>query len=141
MANAKFTVPFPTNEPVKSYAPGTQERNSLKAKLKEMKGNQVEIPLIIGGDEVKTGKMGDCVLPHDHETVIGKYHQAGEREVKAAIDTSLEASKQWAMMDWQDRAAVFLKAADLLSGSWRALLNARNTASSFSSALSSSSIK
>ncbi|UCB46041.1 MAG: L-glutamate gamma-semialdehyde dehydrogenase [Spirochaetota bacterium] len=124
MANAKFSVPFPTNEPVKSFAPGTSERESLKAKLKELKGNQIEIPLIIGGEEVKTGKMGDCILPHDHGTVIGKYHKAGEREVKAAIEAALKASKKWNGLDWQDRVAVFMKAADLLSGPWRSTLNA-----------------
>ena len=74
--------------------------------------------------EADTGEMGDCILHHDHGTVIGKYHQAGEREVKAAIEAALEARRKWAKMDWQDRAAVFLKAADLLSGPWRSLLNA-----------------
>jgi 1-pyrroline-5-carboxylate dehydrogenase len=71
MINAKASVPFPLNEPVLSYAPGTQERQELKAKLSELKEGQIEIPLIINGKEVKTGKLGRCVLPHDHETVIG----------------------------------------------------------------------
>jgi 1-pyrroline-5-carboxylate dehydrogenase len=124
MANAKFSIPFPANEPVYSYAPGSKERNSLKAKLKELKNSQVEIPLIIGGDEVTTGQTGDCILPHDHKTVIGKFHQAGEREVRAAIEAAIKAGKEWAGLDWQDRVAVFLKAAELLSGPWRVLLNA-----------------
>jgi 1-pyrroline-5-carboxylate dehydrogenase len=124
MANAKFSIPFPANEPVYSYAPGSKERNSLKAKVKELKKSQVEIPLIIGGDEVTTGQTGDCILPHDHKTVIGKFHQAGEREIRAAVEAALKAGKEWAGEDWQDRVAVFLKAAELLSGPWRFLLNA-----------------
>jgi 1-pyrroline-5-carboxylate dehydrogenase len=126
MSNAKYVLPLPTNEPVISYAPGTKERERLKAKLGDLKGRQMEIPLIIGGKEVKTGKMGDCILPHDHKTVIGRYHQAGEREVTLAIESALKAGMEWAGMDWQDRAAVFLKAADLLSEPWRPVLNAAN---------------
>ncbi|NIO04365.1 MAG: L-glutamate gamma-semialdehyde dehydrogenase [Proteobacteria bacterium] len=124
MPNALFKVPLPANEPIKSYAPETPEREELKAKLSELKGQQIEIPLIIGGKEVKTGKLGQCVLPHDHQTVIGTYHQAGEKEVQMAIEAALEARKGWATMDWQDRVAIFLRAADLLAGPWRSLLNA-----------------
>jgi len=124
MANAKFTVPLPPNEPIKSYAPGTPEREILKAKLRELKSRQIEIPLIIGGKEVKTGNCAQCILPHDHQTVIGTYHQAGEKEVQMAIEAALKARKQWAAMDWQDRAALFLKAADLLAGPRRFTANA-----------------
>ncbi len=124
MTNAKFNLSLPSNEPVMTYAPGTPERKVIKAKLKELRNRQVEIPLIIGGKEVKTGKLGRCILPHDHETVVGTYHQAGEKEVLMAIDASLKARRQWSAMDWQDRASIFLKAADLLAGPWRALLNA-----------------
>jgi len=85
MANAKYNLPLPLNEPIKRYAPGAPERELLKAGLKELKSQQIEIPLIIGGKEVKTGKLGQCIIPHDHQIVIGTYHQAGENEVQMAI--------------------------------------------------------
>ncbi|MEJ2637486.1 MAG: L-glutamate gamma-semialdehyde dehydrogenase [Calditrichia bacterium] len=124
MANAKFNVPLPPNEPLKSYAPGSPEKSELKSKLKELRSQQIEIPLIIGGKEIKTGKMGRCVLPHNHEVVVAEYHQAGEKEVRMAVEAALEARKKWAAMDWHERIAVFLKAADLLAGPWRQVLNA-----------------
>ena len=124
MANAKFNLSLPSNEPIKSYAPGTPERKDIKAKLKELKARQVEIPIIIGGKEVKTGNLGECVLPHDHKTAVGTYHKAGEKEIQEAIETSLMVHRQWAEMDWQDRASIFLRAADILAGPWRSLLNA-----------------
>ena len=124
MANAKFSLSLPSNGPIKSYAPGAPERNDIKAKLKELKARQIEIPIIIGGKEVKTGNMGKCVLPHDHGTVVGTYHKTGAKEVQEAIEASLRARRQWAEMDWQDRASIFLRAADILAGPWRSLLNA-----------------
>ena len=124
MANAKFNLSLPSNEPIKSYAPGTPERKDIKAKLKELKARQVEIPIIIGGKEVKTGNLGECVLPHDHKTAVGTYHKAGEKEIQEAIETSLMVHRQWAEMDWQNRASIFLRAADILAGPWRSLLNA-----------------
>ena len=124
MANAKFNLSLPSNEPIKSYVPGTPERKDIKAKLKELKARQVEIPIIIGGKEVKTGNLGECVLPHDHKTAVGTYHKAGEKEIQEAIETSLMVHRQWAEMDWQDRASIFLRAADILAGPWRSLLNA-----------------
>ena len=124
MANAKFNLSLPSNEPIKSYAPGTPERKDIKTKLKELKARQVEIPIIIGGKEVKTGNLGECVLPHDHKTAVGTYHKAGEKEIQEAIETSLMVHRQWAEMDWQDRASIFLRAADILAGPWRSLLNA-----------------
>lgn len=124
MPNAIFDVPLPPNEPIKSYAPETPERETLKSKLAELRSQQIEIPLIIGGKEVRTGKLGKCILPHDHQTVIGTYHQAGKKEVEMAITASLQARETWAAMEWQDRVAVFLKAADLLSGPWRPVSNA-----------------
>ena len=84
MANAKYRVPFPPNEPVKNYAPGSPEREELKATLAKLKGQQIEIPLIIGGKEVRTGKIGHCVIPHDHQQAIATYHQAGKKEVQMA---------------------------------------------------------
>ncbi len=124
MSNAKFNMSLPSNEPIKSYAPGTPERKEIRAKLKELKGKEIEIPLVIGGKEVRTGNMGKCVLPHDHGTVVGTYHKAGEKEVQMAIEASLKARKQWAAMDWHDRSSIFLKAADILASPWRSLLNA-----------------
>jgi 1-pyrroline-5-carboxylate dehydrogenase len=124
MPNALFEIPIPPNEPVKSYLPGSAERMSLKAKLEEMQNRQIEIPLIIGGEEIKTGKIGKCVLPHDHKTVIATFQQAGEKEVKMAIDVALSARKAWASLDWEERLSIFMKAAALLSGPWRDTLNA-----------------
>ena len=124
MVNANFSLNLPPNEPIKSYAPCTPERDDIKAKLQELKNQQIEIPIIIGSKEIKTGNMGKCILPHDHGTVIGTYHKAGEKEVQMAIETSIKAQKQWAEMDWQDRASVFLRAADILAGPQRSLLNA-----------------
>jgi len=123
MANAKYRVPFPPNEPIKNHAPGSPEREELRATLAKLKGRQIEIPLIIGGKEVKTGKLGQCVIPHDHQHIIATYHQAGEKEVQMAIETALEARRQWAAMDWHDRVSVFLKASHLLAGPWRSVVN------------------
>ena len=119
MANAIFEIPLPPNEPVKNYLPGSPERASLKATLKEMQNKQIAIPLIIGGEEIKTGKTGECVLPHDHKTVVATYQQAGEKEVKMAIEAALIARKAWASLDWEERLSIFMKAAALLSGPWR----------------------
>lgn len=124
MVNAKYNLSLPSNEPVKSYAPGTPERKDVKAKLKELRNRHIEIPIIIGGKEIKTGNLGKCILPHDHGTVVGTYHKAGEKEVQMAIESSLKARRRWAETDWQERASIFLKAADILAGPWRSLLNA-----------------
>jgi 1-pyrroline-5-carboxylate dehydrogenase len=126
MGNAICNLSLPVNEPVRSYAPGTAERKEVEAALSELKSGEIEIPLIIGGREIKTGKLGKCILPHDNRRVLGTYHQAGEREVQMAIDSALKAHGDWAALPWTDRAAVFLKAADLLAGPWRATLNAAN---------------
>ncbi|GAB4335194.1 MAG: L-glutamate gamma-semialdehyde dehydrogenase [Calditrichia bacterium] len=124
MGNGKFNLPLPPNEPIKSYAPGSPERAAIKAKLAEMSKQEIEIPLIIGGKEIKTGKLGKCVMPHNHQHVLGTYHMAGEKEVQMAIEAALEARKQWAAMPWQDRVAIFMRAAELLAGPWRDTLNA-----------------
>ena len=124
MANALFNLPLPPNEPVRNYAPGSPERKRLKAKLTELKNQHIEIPLIIGGKEIKTGKLGRCVLPHQHQKEVGQYHQAGEKEVQLAVKASQKARKQWAEMQWYDRVAIFMKAAELLAGPWRDTLNA-----------------
>jgi 1-pyrroline-5-carboxylate dehydrogenase len=122
--NGSFFVPEPYNEPVRSYGPGSPEKASLKAKLVEMRTREIEIPLIIGGEEVRTGRLGTCILPHDHGTVIARYHKAGKAEVERAIAAARTAHAAWADMAWYDRAAVILRAAELLAGPWRDTLNA-----------------
>ena len=124
MANAFYKIDKPRNEPVLGYGPGSAEKAALKAKLAELSGQQIEIPLIIGGREVRTGDLGECRCPHDHQHVLGTYHKAGAAEAAAAIDAAMAAREDWAAMAWQDRAAIFLKAADLLAGPYRPLLNA-----------------
>jgi 1-pyrroline-5-carboxylate dehydrogenase len=117
-------VPLPRNEPVLGFAPGSPERTELKAALKVMAGEQIEIPLIIGGREVRTGKTATAVMPHDHGHVLATYHLAGEAEVRQAADAALKAQREWAAWPWEDRLAVFLRAADLLATSWRPVMNA-----------------
>ena len=124
MSNGIVQAPPPVNEPIYSYGPGSPEKASLKARLDRMLDESVEIPLVIGGEEVQTGNTLDLVCPHDHSHVLGKAHLAGEAEVKRAIDSSQQAWAKWSEMDWEDRAAVFLKAADLLAGPWRDTINA-----------------
>jgi len=115
---------MPNNEPVLSYAPGTPERKELKGKLAEMNASKIEIPLIIGGEEVRTGDTIDVTMPHDHGHVLATAHRAGKEEVARAIEVSREAWESWARTPLQDRAAVFLRAAELLSTTWRSTLNA-----------------
>ena len=125
MPNAHFKINLPENEPIKNYLPGSPEKAALKKRMEELKSQVLEIPLIIGGKEVKTGNMEECLIPHDHKTVIGRYHKAGKKEVEMAIDAALKARETWAAMDWHDRAAIFLKAGDLLASPyWRNTLNA-----------------
>ncbi len=124
MPNGIIQVPTPVNEPIKAYAPGSPERASIKKRLDQMLAEQVEVPLIIGGEEVRTGNTGEMVCPHDHGHVLGTFHQAGEAEVQQAIEAGQKAWKTWSEMPWEDRAAVFLKAADLLAGPWRDTINA-----------------
>ncbi len=124
MANAVFAPPPPVNESVRSYAPGAAERAALKARLDAMLGERIEIPLIIGGEEVRTGETAEVVCPHDHGHVLATVHQAGEAEVARAVEAAAAAWREWSESAWEDRAAVFLKAADLLAGPWRDTLNA-----------------
>lgn len=119
-----FNVPDPRNETVLSYAPGTRERDELKKQLLEYKQNPIDIPMVIDGKEVRTGELIEVHPPHDHQHVLGHYHQGGEREVKFAVDSALKARKTWAAMPWEERASVFLKAADLLAGPYRIKINA-----------------
>jgi len=124
MANAYFEIREPKNEPVKSYAPGTPERKKLKKELENQKSKVIEIPAIIGGKEVKTGRTEDVTIPHNHSHKLATVHLCGEKEVDMAIESALEARKKWADMPWEHRASIFKKAADLLSGPWRYKMNA-----------------
>jgi len=117
-------VPRATNEPVLDYVPGSPEKTELKAKLAEMANEVVDIPLIIGGEEIRTGNTAQVVMPHDHGHVLANYHKAGPEEIQKAIEASQEAHKEWAAFPWDDRAAIFLRAAELLSTTWRSTINA-----------------
>ncbi len=124
MSNSIVNVPKAINEPIKSYGAGSPEKKSLKAMISRMKSEQIEIPIIIGGKEVKTGNLGKCVIPHNHKHVLATYHKAGEKEVALAIESALEARKQWASTPWEARVRIFKKAASLLQGPYRDILNA-----------------
>ncbi|GAB3349586.1 L-glutamate gamma-semialdehyde dehydrogenase [Lysobacter tyrosinilyticus] len=124
MSLAISKAPVPVNEPVKGYAPGSPERASLQARLKTMSAARIEMPLVIDGKDVRTGRLGEAVMPHRHAHVLGDFHQGGEAEVRAAIDAAMRAKQDWARVPWEARAAVFLKAADLLQGPYRDVLNA-----------------
>jgi 1-pyrroline-5-carboxylate dehydrogenase len=122
--NGAFRVPLPANEPVLAYAPGSRERCALEARLDELASTEIDIPLVIGGEEVRTGDTTPVVMPHDHGHRLGRCHQAGPREVARAIDAAQRAWRSWSRTPWSERAAIFLKAAELLSTTWRATLNA-----------------
>ncbi|MGM0596568.1 MAG: L-glutamate gamma-semialdehyde dehydrogenase [Myxococcota bacterium] len=122
--NAIFNLPTPVNEPVLNYKPGSKERKLVEQELQRQLDEDLEIPLIIGGETVNTGNTGKIVCPHDHRKVLATYHKAGEKEVKMAIDAALEAKEKWAQMHWSDRAAIFLKAAELITTKYRYILNA-----------------
>lgn len=124
MPNGVLTVPKPVNEPVLDYAPGSQERMSVKNVLEEMVSKEVEIPMVIGGKEVRSGKMADCRCPHKHAHLLGRFHKGDEKFVNEAIEAALKARKDWAKTPWEHRAAIFLRAADLLSESYRPIMNA-----------------
>lgn len=124
MSNAYFNIQKPKNEPYNSYAPGTPERESLKKRLKELKSETIEIPAIINGKEVKTGRTADVVMPHNHGHKLATVHLCGEKEVDMAVEAALEAQKKWANLPWEERVAVFQKAADLVTGPWRDTMNA-----------------
>ena len=124
MINARVAVPTPYNEPVLSYAPGSPEREALKAKLTEFAGRTLDIPLVIGGEEVRTGNLGRCILPHDHRHVLATFHKGNAETVNRAIAAAAAARPAWAALPWEARAAIFLRAADLLAGKYRQVINA-----------------
>ena len=124
MSNAIFSLPESHNEPILPYAPGSRERALLKAELARQYALELEIPLIIGGQEIRTGRLDRAVCPHDHQHVLATFHEAGEAEVRLAIDAALAAKKAWEATPWEDRAAIFHKMASLISTKYRYILNA-----------------
>ena len=122
--NGVRRVPPPVNEPVKAYAPGSPEKKELKARLAAMAGERLDIPLVIGGREVRTGDTAKAVMPHDHAHVLADWHKAGREQVEQAVAAAAAARREWAAWPWEDRAAVFLRAAELLATTWRATVNA-----------------
>ncbi len=124
MKNAKTIVPKPLNEPILSYAPGTEERTALKKRIKELKSQKIEVPLIIGGKEIKTGNLGEMRIPHDHQHLLGHYHMAGPKEIEMAINSAMEAWDSWSKMPWESRAAIFKKVASILQRHGDQTLNA-----------------
>jgi len=124
MTHGVFQVPTPINEPIKGYLKGSPERASLERELKAQAGTQIEIPLIIGGREVRTADTETIVMPHDHGHVLATFHKAGPDEAQAAIEAATAAKAAWADMPWEERAAIFLRASELLTTAWRDRINA-----------------
>ncbi|MEI6291946.1 MAG: L-glutamate gamma-semialdehyde dehydrogenase, partial [Chloroflexota bacterium] len=124
MSKGFYNVPIPANEPVKSYKPGSPERTILKATLSELRSKVVELPMIIGGKEITSSLKMEIRPPHDHDHLLGYFYQGDESHVNQAIEAALNARSAWADLGWQHRAAIFLKAADLLSGPYRSKINA-----------------
>ncbi|MCE7871279.1 L-glutamate gamma-semialdehyde dehydrogenase [bacterium CPR1] len=118
-----YNIAQPTNEPVRDYAPLSTHRASLKAALEKMAAEEVDVPLFIGDQEVRTGKLGEITMPHNHSHKLGVYHKASAEHVQQAIAAAMKASRDWAHTPWEDRAAIFLKAAELSAGSYRNTLN------------------
>lgn len=124
MSTGFFHIPIPKNEPVLSYAPGTKERAALKKAIDEARATTLDIPMYIGGDEVRTGKKKNIAPPHDHKHVLGHFHEGDKSHVEQAIQAALNAKELWANLPWENRASIFLKAADLLAGPYRYKMNA-----------------
>ncbi|WP_282041114.1 L-glutamate gamma-semialdehyde dehydrogenase [Winogradskyella flava] len=124
MGKGFFNVPVAVNEPVKSYAPGSPERKAVAEAYKSMFNSKIEVPLYINGKDVKTGNTRTMSPPHDHQHSVGEYHLAEQEHVDEAISTALEARKNWSQMPWEQRAGIFLKAAELIAGPYRAKINA-----------------
>ena len=124
MLKGFFNVPKAVNEPVKSYAPNSPEKTAVLAAYKEMWNTQIEVPIFIGSEEIRTGNTSTMTAPHDHQHIVGTYHLAEKSHVEKAIANALETKKMWANMAWEQRAAIFLKAAELIAGPYRAKINA-----------------
>lgn len=124
MRNSIISFPTPANEPVKGYLAGSPERVALEAELKRQSNTVVDIPIIIGGKEIRTSEVGEVVCPHDHKHVIARYHKVTEKEVQLAIDTAMEAWKTWSKTDWTVRAGIVMKMAELLATKYRPIMNA-----------------
>ncbi|MBP8760600.1 MAG: L-glutamate gamma-semialdehyde dehydrogenase [Parabacteroides sp.] len=124
MDNAIFRFAKPINEPVKAYAPGSVEKTSLKQMLSQLATEQWDIPLLIGGKEIRTGNTGKVVMPHNHKHVLATYHKAGEKEVQMAIDAAVKAQREWSELPWVERASVMMRIAELISTKYRYALNA-----------------
>ena len=124
MQYGDFYYPIPVNEPVLNYAPGSAEKKRLKAALKELKATKTDVPMYIGGDEVRTGNTIAIRPPHEHKHVLGQFHTGDASHVKKAINAALKVKDKWANMSWENRANIFLKAADLLAGKYRPYINA-----------------
>ncbi|HEU4800744.1 MAG TPA: L-glutamate gamma-semialdehyde dehydrogenase [Gemmatimonadales bacterium] len=122
--NGTFNIPAPHNEPVLNYAPGSAEREQLKDALRTLGSEVADIPVVVGGEEIRGAKTMPVVSPHRHQQVLAKVHQADRKAVQAAITAAVEAQREWASWRFEDRAAVFLKAADRLAGAWRPVINA-----------------
>ncbi len=122
--HAIFRVPEPINEPVLSYAPGTPEREELRLRLQQLESQQLDIPLVIGGEEIRTGNTFEAVEPHKRSHVLATVHKAGPKEVERAIAASQAAAADWSRTPWEERATIILRAAELLAGPWRQTLNA-----------------
>ena len=124
MPKGVYRLPNITNEPIKSYAPGSPERKALKEKLAEVKNTVVDLPMIIDGKEIRTGKLMDIRPPHEHKHLLGHYHQGDASHIQMAIQAAMKAKPAWEKMNWESRAAIFLKAAELIAGPYRQLMNA-----------------
>jgi 1-pyrroline-5-carboxylate dehydrogenase len=124
MANSVFQVPYPVNEPILSYAPGSPEKEEVLAMYESLYKSKIEVHMRIGNHNVKTGDTATMHPPHDHQHLLGSYHRATKDNIKDAIETALEARKSWSQMPWESRAAIFLKAAELVAGPYRAKINA-----------------
>ncbi len=124
MNNAVISTPVPENEPIYDYAPGSREREELKRAIALTESSKIDIPLIIAGEEVKTDNLGEVVMPHNHQHVLATYHKAAAVDVQKAIDAAVAAQPAWQALRWEERSAIFLKAAELLSKKYRYTINA-----------------
>jgi 1-pyrroline-5-carboxylate dehydrogenase len=124
MGKGFFNVPVAINEPVKSYAPGSPERDDVLQAYKKMFNETIDVPMYINGKDVTTGNTKTMSAPHDHQHIVGTYHLAEKSNIDDAIATALEARKEWSQLPWEQRAGIFLKAAELIAGPYRAKINA-----------------